>query len=145
MGTRLTKRATLAALGGTGTDPAGVEQPSIGLVLLDLLGKHLRIAHGVQGQERLGEARGKGGLGLGNALLGSSHLGGVTGDEVVHGLLLVQLGDGRQHAAGVAGEQHDVLRVLVRDARDLGVLDVLDRVCAAGVLGKGVVVIVDNT
>ena len=48
--------AALAAGGSAGTDPAGVEQPRIGAVLLDLLREHLGIAHGVQRQEGLGEA-----------------------------------------------------------------------------------------
>lgn len=88
------ERAALAAGGGTGTDPAGVEEPGVGLVLLDLACQHLGVAHGVQGEEGLGEARGEGGLGLGDTLFGSGHLGGVAGDEVEHGLGGVELGDG---------------------------------------------------
>jgi len=131
--------------GSAGTDPAGVEQPGVGAVLLDLLRKHLGVAHGVEGKEGLGEARGEGGLGLGDTLLGTGHLGGVARNEVVHGLLGVELGDGWEHTAGVAGEQDDVLRVAVRLAGDLGVLDVLDGVGAASVLGQGVVIVVDDT
>lgn len=89
------ERATFAAGGSSSTDPAGVEQPGVGLVLFDLLGKHLGVAHGVQGQEGLGKARGEGSLRLGHTLLGTSHLRSVSRDEVVHGLLLVELGDGR--------------------------------------------------
>ena len=144
-GARVLERAALAAGGGASADPAGVEQPSVGLVLRDLLGQHLRVAHGVQGQEGLGEAGREGRLGLRHTVLSAGHLGGVTGDEVEHGLLGGELGDGREHTAGVAGEQDDVLGVAIRHAGDLGVLDVLDGVGAAGVLGQGRVVIVDQT
>lgn len=64
---------------------------------------------------------------------------------MVHSLLGAELGDGRENTAGVAGEQDDVLGVTVRLAGNLGVLDVLDGVGAAGVLGQGVIVVVDNT
>ena len=59
-GTGVLQRATLAASGGASTDPAGVQQPSVGLVLLDLVSEHLGVAHGVQSQERLSEARREG-------------------------------------------------------------------------------------
>lgn len=143
-GTGVLERATLAAGGGTGTDPTGVEEPGVGLVLLDLLGEHGGVAHGVQGQEGLGEARGEGGLGLGDTVLGTGHLGGVTGDEVEHGLLGGELGDGGKDTAGVASEQDDVGGVVVALAGNLGILDVLDGVGAAGVLGEGGVIVVDN-
>ena len=101
----------LAACGGTSTDPAGVEEPGIGAVLLNLLREHLGVAHGVECEEGLSEARREGSLGLGDTLLRTGHLGGVTGDEVVHGLLGAELGDGRKNTAGVAGKEDDVLGV----------------------------------
>jgi hypothetical protein len=64
---------------------------------------------------------------------------------VEHGLLGVELGDGRQDTAGIAGEKNDVLGVTVRLAGNLGVLNVLNGVSTAGVLGKGVIIVVDNT
>lgn len=142
-GASVLERATLAASGGTGSDPAGVEEPCVGLVLFDLLCQHLCVAHGVEGEEGLGEAGGEGCLGLGDAVFGTGHLGGVTGDEVEHGLLGVELGDGRENTAGVAGEEDDVGRVGSGDARNLGVLNVLDGVGAASVLGKSGVVVVN--
>lgn len=39
------------------------------------------------------------------------HLGGVAGDEVVHGLLLGEAGDRGQHAKRVAAQQYEVLGV----------------------------------
>ena len=137
--------AKLTTGGGTGTNPTGVEEPGVGAVLLDLLREHLGVAHWVESKEGLGKARREGSLGLGNTLLRTSHLGGVTGDEVVHGLLGVELGDRRKDTAGVASEEDDVLGVAIRLAGDLGVLNVLDGVGAASVLSQGVVVVVDNT
>ena len=55
-GTSVLQRATLATLEGTGTNPAGVEQPGVGVVVLDLVSQHLGVAHGVKGQEGLGKA-----------------------------------------------------------------------------------------
>jgi len=129
-GARVLERAALAAGGGTGADPAGVEQPGAGLVLLDPLGEHLGVAHWVESQEGLGEAGGEGGFGLGDTLLGAGHLGGVAGDEVEHGLCGVELGDGWKDTAGVAGEEDDVRWVVGGDARNLGVVDVLNWVSA---------------
>ncbi len=136
--------AALATLGEAGADPAGVEQPGVGLVVLDAVRQHAGVLHGVQGQERLGEARGEGGLGLGDTVLSTGHLGGVAGDEVEHGLGAVELGDGRENTAGVAGQEDNVGGHVGRQAGDLGVLDVLDGVGAAGVLREGRVVVVDG-
>lgn len=144
-GARVLERAALAALGETGAHPAGVEQPGVGAVGLDLLREHLCVAHGMQSEEGLGEARRESRLGLEDAVFGAGHLGGVTGNEVEHCLGRVELGDGREDAAGVAGEEDDVLGVVVGQAGDLGVVDVLDRVGAARVLGQGDVVVVDDS
>jgi len=144
-GASVLEGATLAALGETGSDPAGVEEPGVGAVGLDLLGEHLGVAHGVQGQEGLGEAGGEGSLGLENTVLSTSHLGGVTRDEVEHGLGAAELGDGGEDTTSIAGEEDDVLGVVGRQARNLGVADVLDGVGAASVLSKSGVVVVDLT
>lgn len=61
-----------------------------------------------------------------------------------HGLGAVELGDGRQNASSVAGKEDDVLGVVVGEAGDLGVGDVLDRVGAASVLGEGNIIVVDD-
>lgn len=114
-------------------------------MLLDLVGQHLGVPHRVKGEERLSEAGREGGLGLGDALLGTRHLGGVTGDKVEHGLLRGEFRDRGQDTAGVASEEDDVGWVAGGDARDLCVLDVLDGVGAAGVLCEGRVLVVDLT
>lgn len=142
-GTSVLERAALAALGVAGTDPTGIEEPGVGLVLLNLLGQHLGVLHGVKSQERLGEAGGEGRLGLGDTVLSTGHLGGVSRDEVEHGLGAVELGDRRQNTTGIAGQQDDVARVALGQAGDLGVGDVLDGVGASGVLSQGGVVVVD--
>ena len=144
-GASVLERATLAVVLDTSTGPAGVEEPGVGVVRGNLLREHGGVLHGVESQEGLGEARGEGGLGLGDTLLGTGHLGGVTGDEVVHGLGGAELGNGREDTTGVACEENDVGGVAVGNARDLGVLDVLDGVGATGVLGEGGVIVVDNT
>ena len=72
--------------------------------MLDLVRQHPRIAHRVECQEWLREARREGRLRLVDAFFGTGHLGGVAGDEVEHGLGAVELRDGRQHTPGVAGE-----------------------------------------
>jgi len=139
------ERAALATGGGTSSDPTGVEQPGVDLVLLHLLGKHGGVLHWVKGEERLGEAGREGGLWLSDTYLGTGHLGGVTGDEVEHGLLWAELGDWWKNTTSVAGEENDVGWVAIGDARNLGVLNVLDWVCATGVLSKGDIVVVDQT
>lgn len=144
-GTSILQGATLTTLGSTGTDPTGVEQPGTGRVCLNLVCQHLRVAHGVQSQERLGEARGEGGLGLEDTILSTGHLGGVARNEVEHDLLAAQLGDRRQNTAGVASEEDDVAGVARGHARNLRVLDVLNGVGASSVLGQGRVIVVDNT
>ena len=144
-GTGVLERATLAAGGGAGADPAGVEEPGVGLVLGDLVSQHASVAHGVESQEGLSEARGEGGLRLGDTVFSTSHLGGVAGNEVEHGLFGRELGDRGKDTAGIAGEEDDVCGVLVTQAGDLGVLNVLDGVGAASVLGQCVIVIVDDT
>lgn len=144
-GTGVLEGASLAALGETGTDPTGVEEPGVGLVCLNLVGKHLGVLHGVQSKEGLSEAAGEGSLGLGDAVLSTGHLGGVTRDEVEHGLGAVKFGDRRQDTAGVASEEDDVGGRVGREARNLGVGDVLDGVGASGVLSEGSVIVVDLT
>ena len=144
-GTGIFEGTALAAGGGAGADPARVEQPGVGVVVGDLVREHLGVAHGMQGEEGLGEAGGEGGLGLGDALLGACHLGRVAADEVEHGLFAVEFGNGREHAAGVAGQEDDVGWVVVGETGDFGVFDKLDGVCAARVFGQGGIVVIHHS
>lgn len=130
-GTGVFERAAFAARGGTGADPTSVEQPGVGFVLGDFIGKHAGVAHGVECEEGLGETGGKRGLGLSDAVLGAGHLGSVTGDKVEHGLFGGEFGDGWEDAAGVTCEEDDVLGVGFSDAGDFGIINVFDWVGAA--------------
>lgn len=89
-GTGVFERATLATSGGTGTSPAGVEEPSVGVVVLDLVCQHLCVSHWVEGEEGLCEAGREGRLWFCDSLFGTGHLGGVTRNEVVHRLCRVE-------------------------------------------------------
>jgi len=62
----------------------------------------------MEDKERLAEAGGERGLRGSDALLGTRHLGGVSGDEMVHDLVVVKFGDGREDTSGVAGKEDDV-------------------------------------
>ena len=74
----------------------------------------------------MGEAGGEGGLGFRDPDFSTGHFGGVAADEVVHGLFGGEFGDWGQNAAGVTGEEDDICRVIVRDARDFSVFNVFD-------------------
>src|SRR5690606_8769792 len=88
--------------------PAGVYEPHIHPVLLDLLAEQLSIAPRVERKERRAEARTKRGLRLRDTTLGSGDLRRVAADEVVHRLLRRELAHRRQHAKRVGGEEEDV-------------------------------------
>lgn len=122
-GTGVLERATLGDA-RLATDPAGVDQPGIGLVLGHLFGQHGRVALGMEHEEWRAKAGGEGGLGLGNAIFGAGDLGRVARDEVVHGLLGCELGDRRKDAKGVAGQEDDVLGMAAH-ARNLGIRNVV--------------------
>ena len=143
--TSVLERATLATLGETGTDPTGVAEPGVAGGRLALVSKHRGVLYGGKREEGLGEARGEGGLGLSDTVLSTGHLGGVTGDEVEHGLGAVELRDGGKDTTGIAGQEDNVGGHVLRQAGDLGVGDVLDGVSTASVLSEGRVVVVDDT
>lgn len=129
-GASVFERATFAAGGAASTDPAGVQQPSVSLVLGDLVSEHAGVAHWVKGQEGLGEAGGESGLGFSDTILSASHLGGVTGDEVEHGLFGGEFRDWWEDTASIAGKEDDVGWVLFSQARNLGILNVLNGIGA---------------
>src|SRR5699024_5989137 len=129
----------LGACGGAAAGPGGVHQVDLGAVLVQLVAQHLGIDLGVHGHEGLAEQGGEGGLGLGDAALGTGQLGGEAGHEVVHGGLLAQAADRGQDAEGVGGQEDDHLGDAAL-AGDLGVGDIVHGVAHAGVLGQAVVV-----
>jgi len=61
---------------------------------------------------------------------------------VVHGRVLVELGDGRKHAEGIGREEDDDVRRALGTSLDHRVVDELHGICNATVLGEGVVVVV---
>ena len=122
-----------------GAVPAGVDQISLGAALLHLLDQLLSVLGGVQLQEGLTEAGGEGGGGLGDAALGAGQLCGEAGQEVVLGLLRSQDGDRGQDAECISRQEDDILGCgCRRDGAD-DVLDVVDGVGDAGVLGHALV------
>ena len=84
----------------------------------------------MQRQERLGETRRKGGLGLSDTIFSTSHLRCVTGNEVEHGLGRIELRNGWENTTSITGEENDVAGVVGRQTWDLGVLNVLNGVSA---------------
>mmetsp|Transcript_92923 Transcript_92923/g.265268 ORF Transcript_92923/g.265268 Transcript_92923/m.265268 type:complete len:489 (-) Transcript_92923:32-1498(-) len=114
--------------------PACVDEVGVRAVLLELLREEVGVPRRVDGEERRAEARREGRLRLGHASLGARDLGRVARQKLVHGLAAVKLGDWREDAERVAGEEDNVLRVAARRAR-LVVRDVVDRVRDAAVLG----------
>ena len=122
-----------------GAVPAGVHQVSLGAAGLHLLHQFLSVLGGMQLQEGLAEASGEGGGGLGDAALGAGQLCGEAGQEVVLGLLRSQDGDRGQDAECISRQEDDILGCgCRRDGAD-DVLDVVDGVGDAGVLGHALV------
>ena len=89
--------------------------------------------------ERRAEAGRKGRLRLEDAAFGASHFRRVAGEEMIHRLIGVELGDWRQHAEGVAGEHDDVARLAGAPRRRRVGVEV-DRIGDARVLRQGIVV-----
>ena len=88
-----------------------------------------------QGEEGLAEARTERSLGFGDSGFRTGDLGGVAVEEVLHGLLRGELGDGGEDAECIGGQEDDVLGVSA-DAWDDGAFDMVDGVGAAGVFGE---------
>jgi hypothetical protein len=66
----------------------------------------------MQRQERLGETRRKGGLGLSDTIFSTSHLRCVTGNEVEHGLGRIELRNGWENTTSITGEEDDIAWVI---------------------------------
>ena len=127
----------------TTTSPTGVEEVDLGAMAVELLTKELGVDDGVHGHEGATEAGGEVGDGLLDTTLSTGDLGGVTAEEVVHGLLSGELGDGGEDTVGIAGEEDDGLGV-TSHAVLLVVGDVVDGVGHTTVLGLGDIVVVQR-
>lgn len=125
------------------TDPARVDKPDFGLVLRTLLCEHLCVHIWVKGQESLTITGREGQLRLGDTNLGSCNLRGVSRDEMVHGLLWVELGYGRHDSERVAGEENNVLR-MATNSGNLHVSDMLKRIANTRVRCQADIVVVDD-
>src|SRR3546814_2719762 len=86
--------------------PAGVDQPAIDTTARDPLLEQIAVDRRMARHERRAEAGRKGRLWLGDADLGARDLGGIAGQEVIHGLIGRQPGDRRQYAERIGG-QHE--------------------------------------
>lgn len=69
------------------TGPASVKEPHMSLVTGSLLGEHLGVLVRMQREEGLSKASGEGGDRVCDSYFGSSDLGSVPTDKVVHALL----------------------------------------------------------
>ena len=123
-------------------DPPCINQVDVRLVLEYLGLEQVRVDDRVSRQEDFPEARREsGGRGF-VAAEDPADGGGVSAEEVVDGLVVGQLGDGRQEAVGVAGEEDEVVGV-ASDCRELRGGHVLERVGDTGVLRDAGVAEVD--
>ena len=119
--------------------PAGVHEPHARAVLGDALAELLRVDVRIERQEWRAETRAEGRARFGHALLGAGHLRGVAREVVIHRALRRQTRDRRQYAIGIGRQHHDVLR-MAAGARRHRIVDELDRVRGARVLGEGRIV-----
>ena len=101
--------------------PTGVDEPDVDLVVLHLLGEELGVAGGVHDQKG-GSKAGREGRGrFGDPHFSAGDFGGVTGDEMIHGLFFAEFGNRGEDAEGIAGEENNIGGV-TGDAGDLGIL-----------------------
>jgi len=99
----------------------------------------------MQNEEGLAKASGERGLGFSNTVFGASHLGCVTRYEMIHDLVTVEFGDGREDTAGIASQENNVAWVVIGDTGDLSVGNKVNGVGATGVFGQSGVVVIDDT
>jgi hypothetical protein len=69
------------------SSPAGVDKPDMGIMLLDLLCKHLSVEVRMLWKEGFTETGGESRLWLSDTYFGSSNLGSVSRNEMVHSLV----------------------------------------------------------
>ena len=62
----------------------------------------------MENEERLTEAGREGSFRRCDALFRTGHLGGISGNKVVHDLVVVKFRDWWEHTAGIAGQEDDV-------------------------------------
>ena len=73
---------------------------------------------------------------------GEGGLRSVTSQEVIASLLGRQFADRWENTESIAREHDNVLGLTLNNARNAGVGDELDRVCATGILGDADIIVV---
>src|SRR3989344_1231398 len=122
--------------------PAGVDQIDFGVETTDTLDQQLSVLASRTREERRAEAGGEGRLDAAAAAhFGGTDQRGVTGEEVISRLLFVEDRHRRQYASQVAGEEDHCVR-LAAEVLLAALLDQLQRVSRAAVLGQAVVGVV---
>src|SRR5271157_1041094 len=93
----------------------------------------------MKGHKGGSETGGKSSLRLGNAGLGTSHFGGISGQKMVHGLVRGQFGNRRQYPEGITGEHDDIGGMPTHaGADDIGYMG--DRIRGTGIFSERVVI-----
>jgi len=113
-------------------------------MLFSLLSEHLSIDERMLGEESLTEASGEGWHWLSNSDFSSGNLGGVSRNEMVHGLLSIEFRDWRHNSEGIAGEENNVLW-MASDSWQLAIADMLERIANTSVSSLANVIVVDHT
>ncbi len=123
--------------------PPGVDQPHLRVMAGDPVAEELRVHGRVQHHERGAEAGAERRLRLGDAPFGAGDLRGVAGEEVIHRAGRRQPRDRRQHAERIRRQHDDVPRMSRLPGRQV-VVDELDRIRAARVLGQRIVIQIER-
>ena len=119
--------------------PAGVHQPAVNLVFGDELAQQVAVNRRMARQERVAKAGREGRRWFGDALHGAGDNRRIAGEEVIHRLRRIELGDGGQHAERIAGQHDDVFGVAAAPGFRC-IRDEVDRIGDAGVFRLGIVV-----
>jgi hypothetical protein len=106
---RLDGHSVSLAVGATG--PAGIDEVGVRSVLVQLLLQQIRVDGGMHGHKGSPKASTECRDGFRDTTLGSSDLGGVSGQEMVHGLSRTEPGDRWKDTKGIAGEENDIFGV----------------------------------
>jgi hypothetical protein len=109
-GTRRLDGHALADTVGTAR-PSRVDQVRVRAVFVEFLLQQIGVTSGVQGHKGCSKTGRKGGRGLLDATLGSSDLGRVTRQELVHGLTRRETHDRRQDTESIARQEDNVVGV----------------------------------
>ena len=111
------------------------------IIFLNLFGQHFSIQIRMFRQESLSETGREGRLRLFNAFLSAGNLGGVSANEVIHGLVKGEFRDWWKHTIGVASEEDNVLWVST-SSWYLDIINVFQRIAAPGIFSQRDIIII---